>query len=100
MKRVVGIGGVFFEARDPETLRAWYARHLGVVPPNEDAFEPSTARFMINYRVADLDGLVRALRTRGVPVDERIEEYPYGRFAWLSDPEGQPHRALGARAGR
>ena len=116
MRRVTGIGGVFFKARDPEALRAWYQRHLGVSPGTESGFgegtvafrwggeiahtvwgpfpddtnyfEPSRAPFMLNYRVADLDALIEALVAEGVEVDDRIEEYPYGRFAWLMDPEG------------
>ena len=51
-------------------------------------FEPSTAPFMINYRVANLDSLLTELRAEGVEVDPRVEEYDYGRFAWVMDPEG------------
>ncbi|MFQ5552363.1 MAG: VOC family protein [Thermoplasmata archaeon] len=116
MKRVTGIGGVFFKAQDPEELKAWYVRHLGLpartegdvifewrereepdrkgatvwgpFPRETDYFEPSQAPFMINYRVADLDGLLAQLRQEGVEVEDRVEEYPYGRFAWIMDPEG------------
>ena len=116
MKRVIGIGGVFFKAQDPEKLRAWYQKHLGLEPdayggvvfhcptgeidrqtaqtvwslfPNDTKyFDPSSAPFMINYRVEDLAGLLEQLRSEGVEVDERTEAYEYGRFGWIMDPEG------------
>jgi catechol 2,3-dioxygenase-like lactoylglutathione lyase family enzyme len=116
MERVTGIGGVFFKANNPKALTDWYRRHLGVpedadgsvvFPWREEAdrerpgktvwsafprdtkyFEPSTAPFMINYRVRDLDRLLEELRREGVEVDPRIEEGEYGRFAWVMDPEG------------
>jgi len=111
MARVTGIGGVFFKARDRAALIAWYKEHLGLDPsehgsvafqwgdPNgvtvwgpfehdTDYFDPSTAPFMINYRVDDLDGLLAKLRAAGVTVDDKVEEYDYGRFGWIMDPEG------------
>jgi predicted enzyme related to lactoylglutathione lyase len=116
MKRVIGIGGVFIKAKDPEKLRAWYQKHLdlqpddygGVVfncpateeerktaqtvwslfPSDTKYFDPSSAPFMINYRVADLTSLLEQLRIEGVEVDERTEKYEYGRFGWIMDPEG------------
>lgn len=116
MKRVTGIGGIFFKANDPKQLKAWYQQHLGITPDkdgyvafhwreNDDPeqsgltvweafahdtkyFEPSQAAFMINYRVDDLDGLLSELRNAGVQVDDRVEEYEYGRFGWVMDPEG------------
>ncbi|PKN55329.1 MAG: glyoxalase [Deltaproteobacteria bacterium HGW-Deltaproteobacteria-14] len=116
MKRVVGVGGVFFKARDPEALRAWYQRHLGFplepwggavfrwqTPerPEPDGatvwslfdadatyFAPSSAPFMINYRVADLTALLAALRAEGCDVDERTEVSEQGSFGWVMDPEG------------
>jgi predicted enzyme related to lactoylglutathione lyase len=116
MKRVTGIGGIFFKAQDPQALRAWYARHLGfeiaayggtefrwatpeessrdgrtvwgVFPEDTAYFDPSDAPFMINYRVADLDALLAALREEGCEVEDRIEELPEGRFGWVMDPEG------------
>lgn len=114
MQRVTGIGGIFFKARDPEALYAWYEKHLGlrrnaqaqaVVFEARDErgrvaqtiwslfssstkyFEPSTAAFMLNYRVNDLDAVVAALREEGIEVLGR-EDYDYGRFAWIMDPEG------------
>ncbi len=116
MKRVTGIGGIFFKANDPDALRKWYGDHLGIesegdsgamfswreaenpeqegfttwsaFPADTRYFDPSKAPFMINYRVADLDLLLQQLRDEGVEVDPRIEEYEYGRFAWIMDPEG------------
>jgi predicted enzyme related to lactoylglutathione lyase len=112
MEKVTGIGGVFFKVRDPEGLAEWYGRHLGVVsqdghaefewrdpqgrkggtawalfPANTDYFGPSANSFMINYRVADLASLLEELRKAGVTV-EKTEDYDYGRFAWITDPEG------------
>lgn len=107
--RVLGIGGVFFKARDPERLRAWYRDHLGlevtewggvafpgasaatvwcIFPAESDYFAPSGAEFMINYRVEDLDQVLQALRREGCEVDDRIESSEYGRFGWVMDPEG------------
>jgi predicted enzyme related to lactoylglutathione lyase len=112
MARVIGVGGIFFKARDPQTLSAWYARHLGLnveefggamfhddaarpgyliwTPFKDDTtyFEPSIKPFMINFRVDDLDALLAALRGAGVQVDARVEESEYGRFGWIMDPEG------------
>lgn len=116
MKRVTGIGGVFFKARDPVTLRAWYAKHLGidvqdwggaVLPWTDEAgkpaagmtvwsigsadgdhFAPSAAPFMVNYRVADLHALLQALRSEGCDVLEKTEDSEYGKFGWVMDPEG------------
>ena len=115
MKRVTGIGGVFFQAKDPVALRAWYRHHLGIdvlewggavfrwtddegkpvggttiwsVGETGGHFAPSTASFMINYRVADLHALVGALRDEGCNVLEKIDESEYGKFAWVIDPEG------------
>jgi predicted enzyme related to lactoylglutathione lyase len=116
MERVTGIGGIFFKAEDPEKMKAWYQKHLGVMaekdgyvafqwreandpdrigctvwslfPGDTKYFDPSPAPFMINYRVADLDALLAQLREEGVQVEDRIEEYEYGRFAWVMDPEG------------
>jgi predicted enzyme related to lactoylglutathione lyase len=116
MKRVTGIGGIFFHAKDPVALRAWYKRHLGIdvqewggaaFPWTDDAgnpaggttawnigaadsghFAPSTASFMVNYRVANLDYLLQALRDEGCQVLEKVEDCEYGKFGWVMDPEG------------
>ena len=114
--RVAGIGGIFFKARDPESLRAWYGDHLGlaltewggvvfeptvaspagrpstlvwsIFPADTQYFAPSTAAFMINYRVDDLDQVLAALREEGCRVDDRVESSELGRFGWVVDPEG------------
>jgi len=115
MKRVTGIGGIFFKSTDPNTLKNWYKEHLGIdagdygatfqwreaddptregqtvwapFPQTTKYFEPSNASFMINYRVADLDGLLSELRAAGVAVDEKTESFDYGKFAWITDPDG------------
>ena len=107
---VLGIGGVFFKAKDPKGLAAWYAEHLGVpvaagetygpfseeraetvwatFPLDTKYFAPSEAALMINYRVADLDAMLAQLKAAGVTVDERIEDSEFGRFGWGMDPEG------------
>lgn len=114
MKRVTGIGGVFFRARDPEVLQSWYKSHLGIdvqawggtafrwandagAPENGTTvwsigdgsqFSPSKASFMINYRVADLHSLLKALREEGCQVMDNVDESEFGKFGWVIDPEG------------
>lgn len=113
MEKVSGIGGFFFRARDPDALAAWYRDNLGValVPSNEGdepwvqeagvcaftPFEETTDHFgdrskvwMLNFRVRDLDAMVAQLRGAGVSVEVGAEAYSFGRFARLSDPEGNP----------
>ena len=116
MKRVTGIGGIFFKAKDAPSLQVWYKRHLGIdvqvwggaaftwsddegkpvsgttiwsiSPEDSDQFAPSSARFMINYRVDDLEALFRVLKEEGCNVIDKIDESDYGKFAWVIDPEG------------
>jgi predicted enzyme related to lactoylglutathione lyase len=116
MKRVTGIGGVFFKSQDPKQLKGWYQEHLGITPDkdghiqfdwrekddpervgftvwepfeqNTDYFNPSTKPFMFNFRVANLTALLEQLRKEGVEVDDKVEEYEYGKFGWVMDPEG------------
>ena len=118
MKRVIGIGGIFFKANDPEKLAAWYKTHLGLeaedwggvcfqegagvdLKPKRqshivwspfdaktDYFKPSDKQFMINYRVHDLDGLLTQLRSEGVDVDPKTQKSEFGYFGWIMDPEG------------
>jgi predicted enzyme related to lactoylglutathione lyase len=108
MKRVVGVGGVFFKARDPAALAAWYERHLGVllekgapvsvftdggptvwsIFAKDSTYFESDAPFMINYRVDDLDALLRALETEGVTIVRPATDSPEGRFAAIRDPDG------------
>jgi predicted enzyme related to lactoylglutathione lyase len=116
VKRVTGIGGIFFKAKDAQALQAWYKRHLGIDvqewggaaftwtdgegkpfagttawsigSEHGDQFAPSTATFMVNYRVEDLHALVKALREEGCNVLEKVDDSEYGKFAWVIDPEG------------
>ena len=116
MKRVTGIGGIFIKSADPERLRAWYQRHLGieveswggtafrwanpgnpagtgsttwsVFEASSNYFEPSSAPFMVNYRVDALHDLLAALRLEGCQVVDKIEESEYGKFGWVIDPDG------------
>ena len=106
MERVTGIGGVFFRARDPEVLVAWYAEHLGVpvnkgyvvfpesrdthwVPFKEDTdYWLAEKQSMVNFTVGDLDAMLAQLQSAGVEVDEKIEDHELGRFGWATDPEG------------
>jgi predicted enzyme related to lactoylglutathione lyase len=116
MKRVTGIGGIFFRAKDAPALRAWYKRHLGIEvqgwggttfnwadsdgepiggttiwsvnSENDKQFAPGTASFMVNYRVEDLYAIVAALKAEGCNVLDEIDDSEYGKFAWVIDPEG------------
>jgi glyoxylase I family protein len=111
MERVTGIGGLFFRARDPAALALWYEEHLGVVrtPRSYDAqareqeagptaFEPfpeatkflgdASRRWMVNFRVRDLDAMVRQLRVAGISVEVDPTVCANGKFAQLADPEG------------
>ena len=115
MARVTGLGGVFFKSDDPEKLYAWYEKHLGIqrephgygatfrsreadgsealtiwalFPRDTKYFDPSRAPFMLNYRVDDLDGLLKSLQEAGVQIDPKREDADYGRFAWITDPDG------------
>jgi catechol 2,3-dioxygenase-like lactoylglutathione lyase family enzyme len=116
MGKVTGIGGIFFKAKDPKAMVAWYEKHLGVpfggqsyvsfdwrTPENPDGlgstaftffkqdtkyFSPSESPFMINFRVKDLFSLLDRLKEEGVWVDEKRESHDYGKFGWIMDPEG------------
>ena len=111
-RRITGIGGIFFKSENPEQLYAWYEKHLGfrrnaakeavvfpwraadkdnpaetlfsLFPKHSQYFERS---FMLNYRVEDLDAMVDQLQQEGVEILGR-QDYDYGRFAWVMDPEG------------
>ena len=114
-EKVTGISGVFFRAHDSAGMAAWYQKHLGicsedgyadfvwrehdrpdeightawsVFPSDTDYFGPARPAFMINYRVANLDRMLAQLRRNGGVTVEKIEDYDYGRFAWITDPEG------------
>jgi predicted enzyme related to lactoylglutathione lyase len=113
--RVIGIGGVFLKSSDKDRLGSWYAQNLGipqteygahfnwlsveqpqrkhlttwsVFPKTSTYFDPSTAPFMINYIVDDLDALLAKLSANGARIDPKREDYDYGRFAWIYDPDG------------
>ena len=111
MAKAVGFGGVFLKARDPKALGAWYAEHLGI--PSQDGgslafdgpestgmtvfahfpvdtkyFGEGAQQAMINFRVDDMDGLLKQLTEAGVRIDPKREDASYGRFAWIWDPEG------------
>ncbi|MBS0445381.1 MAG: VOC family protein [Proteobacteria bacterium] len=116
MKRVTGIGGVFFKSQDPKALGEWYRTHLGmdvqgwggvkfswVTPENPSGtgttiwtpfksdtthFGPGGASFMINFRVQDLHALLAALRAEGCDVEDKVDESEFGKFGWVRDPEG------------
>ena len=116
MKRVTGIGGIFFSAKDPKALGAWYKTHLGidvqdwggtaftwtdadgnptkgttiwsVGPAGGSQFAPSKSTFMVNYRVEDLTALLQALRAEGCDVLEKTGDSDFGKFGWVMDPEG------------
>ena len=115
MKRVTGIGGVFFKCKDPNKVKEWYNKHLGLDagqygatfewkhPDNPDKtgttawntftettkfFDPSPKDFMINYRVENLEALVEELKKEGVTIVDKIESYEYGKFVHIVDIEG------------
>jgi len=114
MEQVTGIGGVFFKARDPKGMAAWYRKNLGIqskngyadftwrdkdhpeemgrtvwaiFPTNTTYFGQSSSSLMINYRVPNLDRMLEQLRGSGVKI-EKVQDADYGRFAWITDPEG------------
>ena len=113
--RAVGLGGVFFRARNPGKLSEWYRRHLGLrttqntvlftwrspkaskrlgytvwslFPSDTSYFRNSRKQFMINYRVKNLDRVLAKLRRERVKIARKVEDLKYGRFAWICDPEG------------
>ena len=116
MKRATGIGGIIFKAKDPQAMGAWYKEHLGIdvqpwggaafdwtddngkpvggttawsiVPEDSDSFGPSKATFMVNYRVADLSALLKALKEEGCHASDKSDHSEYGKFGWVIDPEG------------
>lgn len=115
MKRVTGIGGIFFKSKDPKALNEWYRTHLGVetsaygaqfwwnkqeqshqdgytlwnpFPDTTKYFEPSEKEYMINYTVEDLEALVAELRKENVTILDEIAVFEYGKFVHIQDPEG------------
>jgi predicted enzyme related to lactoylglutathione lyase len=113
MARITGIGGIFFKAKDPKALGAWYRDVLGLevetwggamlrydAPGHPEMavwnafsadtkyFEPSTREFMINFAVDDLDAMLANVEAKGGKVVGRDDSDPHGRFGWVLDPEG------------
>ncbi len=116
MNRVTGIGGIFIKSADPQRLREWYRKHLGiqieewggvafrwksdenpggtgttvwsVFEASSNYFAPSDAGFMVNYRVADLHALIAQLRAEGCNVMDKVDESEFGKFGWVVDPDG------------
>ena len=113
--KVTGIGGIFFQTKDPQATREWYGENLGLAinpygssfefrnanRPDEinylqwspfdektDYFEPSEKQVMINYRVQNIEGLVEQLKENGVTVVDEIAEYDYGKFVHIMDHDG------------
>lgn len=126
MGKVTGIGGVFFKAKgDPRALSSWYERHLGMkledfggailswsadkredggltvwnaAAPDTSWFSPSTAPFMINYRVDDMASLLASLRAAGIEPIQGPERHENGVFAWIVDPDGNKVELWEAKA--
>jgi predicted enzyme related to lactoylglutathione lyase len=115
MKKVTGIGGIFFKCKDPKKINEWYKTHLGFdttpygtnfewrqaedstkkgstqwspFAENSKYFEPSTKDFMINYRVENLEALVEQLKSEGITIVDKIEASEYGKFVHIMDIEG------------
>jgi predicted enzyme related to lactoylglutathione lyase len=125
MEKVTGIGGVFFKTRDPAALTDWYVRNLGL-PVDDEGFVviwwgganngstvwgpfpeetndfhwPDDKQWMINYRVNDLDAMLKQLKASGVDASDDVFEDVNGRFGHCWDPEGnriqlwQPHPGM------
>ncbi len=112
-KRVTGIGGFFFKTKDPDKIKAWYKEHLGLPTDNygwtfwwkdddgnkcstqwspfaadTDYFSPSDKPFMMNFRVENLTELLKVLKSEGVTIVGEMQEFEYGKFGWILDPEG------------
>ena len=112
-KRVIGIGGLFFKSSNPEASKEWYRKHLGFdtdqwgctfwwkdkegkncstqwspFPKDTDYFAPSPKDFMFNYRVENLEELLKVLKEEGVTILGKMESYDYGKFGWIMDHDG------------
>jgi predicted enzyme related to lactoylglutathione lyase len=111
--RVTGIGGFFFKTENPDAIKQWYKKHLGIPtdqygwtfwwkdndgnkcstqwsPFKNDTkyFSPSDKQYMMNFRVENLKELLKALKAEGVEIVDEMQEYEYGKFGWILDPEG------------
>ncbi len=112
-KRVTGLGGFFFKAKDPDAIKTWYRDHLGLqtdnygcsfwwkdekgedgmtqwspMDENTDYYKPSEKQFMMNFRVENLEELLKALKQEGVEIVGEMQTDDYGKFGWIMDPEG------------
>jgi predicted enzyme related to lactoylglutathione lyase len=112
-KRVTGIGGIFFKTKDPKQTREWYKNYLGfdtneygssfnwqdengkqcttqwsLFKDDTKYFAPSEKEFMMNYRVENLEELLKVLKEEGVTIVGEMETYDYGKFGWILDPDG------------
>jgi predicted enzyme related to lactoylglutathione lyase len=116
-KRVTGIGGIFFKTEDPKKIKEWYGKHLGlpvddygasfkwIDPDQPNAkepaltawspfasdttyFAPSEKQYMFNYRVENLEELLKVLKEEGVQIVGEMQEFSYGKFGWIMDPDG------------
>lgn len=113
IKRVTGIGGVFFKCENPKQINEWYKTHLGIpagdygwsfewkdkegndgmtqwsaFDAKTNYFSPSEKPFMMNYRVDNLEALLEVLKEEGVTIVGEMQSYDYGKFGWILDPEG------------
>jgi predicted enzyme related to lactoylglutathione lyase len=115
LTNVTGLGGIFLKCPDPELLMKWYSKQfdlffnysshtftwkdfsdkkitgqtvLSFFPDESAYFNPSNKNYMLNFRVADLNYLLTKLKSNGVEVSDKAQEYEYGKFGWLMDPEG------------
>lgn len=111
MAKAVGIGGIFLKAHDPEALGRWYAEHLGIpaqeggslafegpgaagmtifahFPEDTDYFGEGAQQAMVNFRIDDMEELLKQLTAAGVRIDAKREDHSYGKFAWIWDAEG------------
>jgi len=111
--RVTGLGGFFFKTKDPDGIKTWYGKHLGLpvdsygctfwwkdkegkdcstqwspFKETTEYFKPSDKQFMMNFRVENLEELLTVLKEEGVTVVGDMEVYDYGKFGWILDPEG------------
>lgn len=113
--RVTGIGGIFIQSENPDKLKNWYCEHLGMIPneygsmfenqttgkeverkfmqwstmpKNSEYFKPSKATFMINYRVDNIEAMVDYFKEVGIKVVDEIENYEFGKFVHILDPDG------------
>ena len=111
--RVTGLGGFFFKSKDPDSVKKWYNEHLGLntdqygctfwwkdkkgnncstqwspMAQDTDYYKPSEKPFMMNFRVENLEELLKVLKEEGVEVVGEMETYDYGKFGWIMDPEG------------